>query len=55
MEREIKVEAVYRKEPDIRSGVLALLAYAKQMQEAEAIESHPDQGVSEPQEEGSDG
>jgi len=36
MEGEITVEAVYRQEPDIRSGVLALLAYAQQMQEAEA-------------------
>jgi hypothetical protein len=33
MEREISIEAVYRDQPDIQSGVLALLAYARQMQE----------------------
>jgi hypothetical protein len=38
MKRNIKVKAVWRKEPDMRLYVLALLELARQLEEQEASE-----------------
>jgi hypothetical protein len=50
MSRRIRITAVAKKEPDVRLYVLALLALAQQLQEAERSATPPTVGPHETEE-----